>query len=73
MAYNPNYASPSKKVAIGVYRSTKKRNTQWAVETNGIDWMRIYQDDIDVGFDFELPVGMVKELFSKLKNNNKIS
>ena len=61
------YLAPSKKVPIGIYRSAKKRNTQWAVETNGIDWIRIYHDDIDSGFDFELPISMTRELFSKLK------
>jgi hypothetical protein len=61
------YLTPSKKIPIGIYRSAKKRNTKRAVETNGIDWIRIYHDDIDGGFDFELPIGMVRELFSKLK------
>lgn len=58
---------PSKKVPIGVYRSEKKRRTDRCIETNGVDWIRIYHDDIDGGFDFELPIGMAKELFRKLK------
>ena len=55
------------KAKIGVYRRTKKRRTEMFVETNGVDWVRIYHDDVDGGFDFELPVGMAKELFRKLK------
>ena len=68
--YENEYCNPikKKKGIIGVYRN---RNTgrceRTGIETNGIDYLRFYADDIDGGIDRELSDGIVKEFFRKIK------
>ncbi|HNG68566.1 MAG TPA: hypothetical protein PLP63_06460 [Saprospiraceae bacterium] len=57
---------------IGVHRSrkTKKNHEIIGIESNGKDYLRVYMDDIDGGFDTELPESLVKKLFRDIKKNN---
>lgn len=61
----------NKDIIVKRLKRTKMRYLEQSITTNGKDFITVYVDDNDGGFEHTFNKTMSKELFKKLKNLNK--